>query len=751
MKTYHSIPIRNRALLTGLSASLLLSTYGITHAATMSQIPDIPTTDILLARGDEAGSGGGSSQATFGYRNADAANTEGTRGRGQSFVINSAPGATYDISGLSVALAGGAGTAIRPDGDLLLTVFEFVGTGATAADQANDTDDGSDWRTKTGGTSGTVVFSGSFEVPAGTSFNGNSLLSFAFDPGELQLDDDKAYGFFMQYVLDDVTGLGADVTIAFNADLNASGNPAGTLLNTNPSDAGLGTGANGSSTTRDLNYFIQGVVSGAPSAPSIVASDTLIELGNSVDLDITFDPSVDTAILTIPSGSVDLVALDDGITNGDPVAGDGEVSVTDSPTSAFDYVVTSTKSGFPDGTANVEVLVVDPSAEPSDNAFSTAIKGDSPLFYYRFEEAAGTGFLLDSSGNGNHTSGLVGAIVQGESPGGMQLAARSDLTGAITVPAASEMSDSFTFASVINVDSFEGGALRNLLAMANDGSGGVGRSILYYGNGGFTTFISGSAVSVTDVNAVLPQTSCLIHMVYDADPDADPGTDDQEVRFYVNGQPYGSPVALPVFPANFGEWVLCSNKNLGSQSHVGFIDETAIFDAALSDVQIAAHGTAFLSAADPLLGFISDTAEITSGDSVLLTWKTSDQASVVTINGTPVDGGAAGGVYTMSFSPTADTTYTINVDGVTRDVSVTVLAPPAPPSIVSISVDDSTPPMVTLVIKGAPEFSYDVQASADLADGFPTNVGTIDTDINGDGSITFEGFGPAEFYRVETP
>lgn len=751
MKIHHFISPENKLPLAALTASVLLSIIEVSHAATMTQIPDIPTADIILARGDEVGNGGGSSQATFGYRNADAANTEGTRGRGQSFVINSTPGATYDISGLSVALAGGAGTSIRPDGDLLLTVFEFIGAGAAASAQASDTDDGSDWRTKVGGTSGTVVFSGSFEVPSGTSFSAANLLSFTFDPGELQLDDDKAYGFFMQYVLDDVTGLGADVTIAFDADLDAPDDPAGTLLNTNPSVSGPGTGTNGSSVTRDLNYFIQGVASGVPSAPSIVASDTLIETGSSVDLDITFDPSVDTVTLATPGGSVDLIALDDGITNGDLAAGDGKVLVTDSPASTFDYVVTSIQSGFPDGTASVEILVADPSLEFADNAFSTAIKADSPLFYYRFEETPGTGFLLDSSGNGNHTSRIVGSFVQGENPSGMQLAGRSDLTAAIEVPAASEMSASFTFTSVINVDSFEGGALRNLLAMANDGSGGVGRSIIYYGNGGFTTFISGTAVSVTDVNAVLPQTSCLIHVVYDADPDASPGTDDQEIRFYVNGQLYGSPVSLPVFPANFGEWVLCSNKNLGSQSHVGFIDETAVFESALSDVQIAAHGTAFLSAADPLLGFISDTAEITSGESVLLTWKTSDQASVVTINGTPVDGGAAGGVYTMSFSPTTNTTYTIDVDGVTRDVTVNVLAPPAPPSIVSIAVDDSTPPMVTLVIKGAPEFSYDVQASADLSDGFTINVGTVDTDTNGDGSITFEGFGSAEFYRVETP
>lgn len=476
-------------------------------------------------------------------------------------------------------------------------------------------------------------------------------------------------------------------------------------------------------------------------APTITSTADLIESGDSVDLNITFDTDSDTASLTTSSGSVDLIALDAG----DAVPGDGMVLVTESPTSTYTYVVEASETAGTPKTASVEVLVADPSTEPADNAFSTAIKADSPLFYYRFEEAVDTGFLLDSSGNGNHTDGLLGAITQGGSPGGMQLAGRSDLSGAISVPASSEMSDSFTLTAVMNVDSITGGALRNLFAMAN--GSGTGRSILYYGNGGFSTFVDGGVVSVADADAVPAEMSCLVHFVYDADPDVDPMTDDQEIRFYVNGQLYGAPTPVNPVGLNLGEWVLCSNKNLGSQSLVGTLDETAVFEAALSDVQIAAHGTAFFAAADPLLGFVADSTEITTGDSLVLTWKTSDQASVVKLDGVIVDGGASGGVYTMTVSPTADTTYTIDVDGETLEIMVEVYEF----RIVSISADSSTPPEITLTVEGAPSSSYDIKASADLTDGFPFDAGTVSTDPNGDGSVTLTGVGTAEFYRLETP
>jgi len=482
-------------------------------------------------------------------------------------------------------------------------------------------------------------------------------------------------------------------------------------------------------------------------SPTITSTSTLIELGDSIDLDITFDTSSDTASLATPGGAVDLLALD----SSDAGPNDGMVTVIESPTSNFTYEVTATKSGSPSLSSSVDVIVVDPSLEAPDNAFSTVVKADGPLFYYRFEEGANPEVLLDSSGNSFHVTSdnILGGVTFGSGPGGMQNAGDFGANTAILVPASSAMNESYTFSAVINLDESLDGPLGNILSMAN--GTGTGRSLFYYGSGGFQTFADGNLVFLSDADAVTEGMSCLVHVVFDSDPDDDPGTLESEMRVYVNGTQYGSPTALGAVAANTGDWILASNKNTPTQSLLGWLDEVAVFESELTDTQITDHATAFFAAADPLLGFTSDTAEITSGESVELTWKTSDQASVVTINGNPVDGGAGGGVYTMSFSPTTDTTYTIDVDGETREVMVTVLPPPAAPTIVSISVDGSTPPNVTIVIKGEPEASYDITASADLVTPFAGIGETISTDVNGDGSTTFPGVGTSEFYRVETP
>ena len=210
-------------------------------------IPNIPTNDVLVSRGNEAALGGGGSQATFGFRNADADGTDGTRARGQSFTfLSGGMGETFDISSLNVALAGGAGNTIRPDGDLELTVFQW---------DSNDPDVFTNWNAGTGGINPgtTELFRESFDIPAGTQISNADLVEISLNQGELQLVDGTSYGFLFNYTLDSVAGLNADVTIAFDADNLAPADAAGGLLNTNLSGS-FATAANGTSVTRDLNY-----------------------------------------------------------------------------------------------------------------------------------------------------------------------------------------------------------------------------------------------------------------------------------------------------------------------------------------------------------------------------------------------------------------------------------------------------------------------------------------------------------------
>ena len=111
--------------------------------------------------------------------------------------------------------------------------------------------------------------------------------------------------------------------------------------------------------------FIQSVTLTTDSAqfsnPTIETSNTVHDLGTPIDLNITFDPSADTAILTTPAGNVDLVAIDAG----DTTPNDGIVTLQDSPAAAGfnSYVVTATRTGTPDLSADVELLVIDPAGD----------------------------------------------------------------------------------------------------------------------------------------------------------------------------------------------------------------------------------------------------------------------------------------------------------------------------------------------------------------------------------------------------
>ncbi|MGE9270263.1 MAG: LamG-like jellyroll fold domain-containing protein [Verrucomicrobiales bacterium] len=471
--------------------------------------------------------------------------------------------------------------------------------------------------------------------------------------------------------------------------------------------------------------------------PTITATEELIERGESIDLVVTFDPGADVAELTTPSGTVDLITLDLFDDNPD----DGVVELSEFPLDSFTYVVESSRTGETPDSASYEILVAVPSDEPADNDFSTAIKSDSPLFYYRYEEPADSGYLLDSSGNGHHAGPFAGPLLQGESPGGMQLAGRSEDNAAIAVPVGSEMSESFTFVALVNLEGFNANYVRHILSMA-DGNG-TGRSLLYYSNGSFKSYISGATTDFTATAGFPENVSCLIHYVYDADA--------SELKFYINGELQGEPIAVGAVGANLGEWVLLSQKNLEINSYLGWIDETAVFESALTDAQIADHSTAFLDSADPLLGFISDSSEVDAGDPVTLTWKTSNQAWLVTLNGESVDGAFDGGLYSTTVNPTTTTTYTLEVNGESREITITVLTPLEAPVITSVTTDDATPPSITIEIQGAASTSYNVQSSLDLSDGFPTAAGTITTDETGYGTATFDGLGTAGFYRVEVP
>ncbi|MDA7538080.1 LamG domain-containing protein [bacterium] len=609
------------------------------------------------------------------------------------------------------------------------------------------------------------LFSSNSQVPS-TDGIGFSLgvRNGAIDEGLLDWDADGNAGAGQQTTQNVITfAAGADQTIILDVESD------GTYTYTYGAITGSGT------TAIDLNqtYFFKARTQGSfgnaiqsislttnstQFAAPTIATDLLVhDLGQPINFTITFDSSSTSAELvnsTDPGTSIDLIAIDAS----DATPNDGQVIFTNSPATVGSntYEVTASRAGIAALSESTELTVIDPADEAADNDFSLAIQADSPLFYYRFEDAAGSTFVRDSSGNRLHTNDFTVNLIDNAfgstpSPGGLGNAADFvPIAGArgIRVPATSEMSESFTFTSLLNVSTTTFSNARNLLSMSS--GTGTGANILSR-LGSFRSQLDG-ANDILSADSDLPlDTTCLIHYVFTADDVNGGGTH----VLYINGAEIGTAVTVESFAANEGNWIIGANLILGDPSWLDWIDEAAIFEEALTPAQITAHNDAFLAAADQFLGFFADTNEIAAGDPVTLSWIVSDAATSVSINGTTVDGSTAGAVYSQQFFPTQDTFYTISVDGPdgvqTAELNVTVTITPfsGPPIITSITSDQATPPNHTITMTANANTSYNVRASVDLNDGFPENVTTVTTDESGIGTKTFKGFGTREFYRLE--
>ena len=300
--------------LVGFCVTLAL-TVSQSHAQELSFIADIPA-DILFGSANAAGpqegpNGQASSQGAFGFRMnaADGPDLAGTRGRGNSFLFATGDGLTHDIGSLSVSLNTPLDDdGFRPDGQLELTIFQWD------SDDANNI---GEWDLGTGAeftTGHTELFRQSFPILSTDSWTGSDLLQITFAPGQLQLTDGTAYGFFFRYTLDsllDEAGdpLNEDVSIAF--DTRQDNGIAGALLSTNP--AGSFEMADNTQSGRDMNFFF---TAGEPAADVLGDFD-----GNGVvdcaDLD-GYIGNIGTSVAGVTGGLANLdVDLDDTISEAD--------------------------------------------------------------------------------------------------------------------------------------------------------------------------------------------------------------------------------------------------------------------------------------------------------------------------------------------------------------------------------------------------------------------------------------------------
>ena len=316
--------------LVGFCVTLAL-TVSQSHAQELSFIADIPA-DILFGSANAAGpqegpNGQASSQGAFGFRMnaADGPDLAGTRGRGNSFLFATGDGLTHDIGSLSVSLNTPLDDdGFRPDGQLELTIFQWD------SDDANNI---GEWDLGTGAeftTGHTELFRQSFPILSTDSWTNGDLLQITFAPGQLQLTDGTAYGFFFRYTLDsllDAAGepLDEDVAIAFDArvDIVSDGVTAGALLSTNPAGS-FEMADNAQSTNRAMNFFF---TAGEPGADVLGDFD-----GNNMvdcaDLD-GYIGNIGTSVAGVTGGLANLdFDLDDTITEEDAEMVIGTLVVT---------------------------------------------------------------------------------------------------------------------------------------------------------------------------------------------------------------------------------------------------------------------------------------------------------------------------------------------------------------------------------------------------------------------------------------
>lgn len=303
--------------------------------------------------------------------------------------------------------------------------------------------------------------------------------------------------------------------------------------------------------------------------------------------------------------------------------------------------------------------------------FPGVVIADSPVAYYQFEESPGATTLVDSSGNNLDIdfSAPVGTPQLGAT-GAVGLGVRLFGEGPLLTPLMLDPSiGDFTIEAVFQA---EVAAAGDMVVLANqDGNGGTGRSNLVVNSQRVITTYSGGATTTSGVGVT---EGGFDHVILTYDSSAAGGGVDPTFRFYINGVEAGSSMNVPEFAD--GSWVIGANKIETSQLFDGVIDEIAIYDKRLDDVngdgdladsRVAAHYKEYLADSDTLVQFQGGAPYLDSGQSTDLTWLVSPALTSLTLDdgSGPVDvsGNTTDCEGFLTVSPTTTTTYTLTGDG----------------------------------------------------------------------------------------
>lgn len=362
--------------------------------------------------------------------------------------------------------------------------------------------------------------------------------------------------------------------------------------------------------------------------------------------------------------------------------------------------------------------------------YPATVIADSPLLYYRFEDAEGVDALQDSSGNENHSEEYVDVRLGEEGAVGRAAGFEgfgSVLTGLLLDPSEGD------FSIEVLVKPYELSGTQ--VMVSNQDGAGTGRSNLILGaDGNINSYIGGGTTPSGSLAMVDEWTHVVL--TYDADGP-------ETIRFYVNGEPSGS--GTRVVESADGNWVIGSHKSQGSQFTNAVLDEVAIYgfrlddpdgDDDTGDSKVAAHYGEYLRQTVVIAGFSAGKAFVSSGEPVTLSWSVGE-AEVLTIDNGIGDVLAitVDGEGSIEVRPTATTTYTLSGEGPagneTAAVTITVNAPP---------VIDAFAASAEAVIKGQTVTLNWATSGADSVTIEP-GIGTVEAigqrEVQIDGDTTF--------------
>lgn len=232
------------------------------------------------------------------------------------------------------------------------------------------------------------------------------------------------------------------------------------------------------------------------------------------------------------------------------------------------------------------------------SGYSSVILADSPLAYWRLNEASGT-TAADSSGNA-HNGTISGAVTLGAA--GLVAGAGSDTAysfdgtagtpGQVLTAWNPSGYSAFSVEAWVNFSTIVSGSNPRLIVNSHDDFTGTSGFELFYdvGGAGFHWTVGNGSATGNVVGGAITF-GATYHVV---------GTwDGATVRLYVNGQQVGTPGTLSggtlaAGPANVG---LGYSSDYNGDYLTGALDEVAVYGAALTPTQVQAHYVAGVVAA----------------------------------------------------------------------------------------------------------------------------------------------------------